>query len=485
MWMIKAYLRQLRPTQSYSLRQRMLTRTALFMCAVLATLSVGVWHYANTSADYSYDRLLSSASVTMLDGINVAQDQVYIDLPYSAFEILQLAPEDKIYYAIYGPNGDFLSGYSDLPIAPTATQQEFEQPRYELHTYKDQKVRFIARHKRLSERSVAGNVTILLGQTTKARDEQMRDTLYAALTTLMVVMALALLVMWIAINRALSPLNWISSQLVSRSPMEEEQLPATRILEVAPLTHAINNYRQQWLGALAAMRDFIADASHQIRTAQATTKAQLEIALSSKDDVIDKQIVSDIYQDHSKLTRLTNQLLVHATIIHRGDRQEFSRLNVHTMLQEVITHAVRDYAHTDIEFEYIPSSDNIIILGDDIVLKEALRNVIDNAVVHGATSHSERHGVIRISLERSESIGYLRIEDNGPGIPKEQRSRALERFAKVGGNAHGSGLGLAIAQSAALAHHGQLTLSDGELGGLAVCFSLPLSQEPSHASFNR
>lgn len=484
MSMIKNCLAKLTPTHMYSLRQRMLTRTALLMCTVLAILSVGVWHYANTSADYSYDRLLSSASVTMLDGINVAKNQVHIDLPYSAFEILQLAPEDKIYYSIYGPHGDLLSGYSDLPLKPTLAEQEPDQPRYELHNYKEQKVRFIIRHKRLSERSVAGNVTIILGQTTIARDAQMRDTLYAALSTLMAVMIIALLVMWIAINRALSPLSWLSSQLVSQSPLEDGQLPTSRILEVAPLTQAINNYRQQWLDALAAMRDFIADASHQIRTAQATTKAQLEIALSSKSEQIDKDVVNAIYKDHTKLTRLTNQLLVHATIVHRGDRQEFTPIDMHMMLQEVITHAVRDYAHTDIEFEYVPASENTVILGDELVLKEALRNVIDNAFSHGTTGDLETHGQIRISLGVSNSDCLLSVEDNGPGIPKDQREHALERFVRVGPNTQGSGLGLAIAKSAALSHHGQLMLSDSELGGLAVCFSFPRLTETHHAAHN-
>ncbi|WP_425640715.1 sensor histidine kinase [Marinomonas gallaica] len=484
MFTIKEHLKKLTSSQMYSLRQKMLTRTALLMCTVLAILSVGVWHYANTSADYSYDRLLSSASVTMLDGINVAKNKVHIDLPYSAFEILQLAPEDKVYYAIYGPNGDFLSGYSDLPLSPSVTEQASTQPRYELHFYKQQKVRFIVRHKRLSERSVAGNVSIILGQTTIARDEQMRDTLYAALTTLMAVMAIALLVMWVAINRALSPLSWLSSQLVSQSPMENGRLPATKILEVAPLTHAINNYRQQWLDALVAMRDFIADASHQIRTAQATTKAQFEIALSSKNERVDKKVVEAIYQDHTKLTRLTNQLLVHATIVHRGDHQAFTPIDMHGFLQDIITYAVRDYAHTNIEFEYVPASENITILGDEIVLKEALRNVIDNAVAHGTSDRSTTYGIIRISLETCDLDCRVCIEDNGQGIPENQRMHALERFVKVGTNTQGSGLGLAIAQSAALSHQGRLILSKSELGGLAVSFSLPRLTETLHASSN-
>ncbi|BFM48562.1 sensor histidine kinase [Marinomonas sp. THO17] len=459
-------------SEEYSLRQRMLTRTALFMCSVLAILSVGVWHYANTSADYSYDRLLSSASVTMLDGINVAKNQLHIDLPYSAFEILQLAPDDKIYYAIYGPNANFLSGYSDLPVKLTEQPADLLEPHYALHTYKGNKVRFIVRQKRLSERSVAGNVTIILGQTTLARDAQMRETLYAALTTLMVVMGTALLVMWITINRALSPLNWLSSQLNTQSPMDKQNLPTTKMLEVAPLTQAINAYRQQWLSALTAMRDFITDASHQIRTAQATTKAQLEIALTSDNDQIDKHTINEIYKDHTKLTRLTNQLLAHATIVHRGDRQTFTVLTMQRILQDVITQAVRDYAHMDIEFEYVPPLKDVEILGDELVLKEALRNVIDNAVQHGANT-SNNTAIIRISLLHMQENHQVRVEDNGPGIPENMMNQALERFVKVGSNIQGSGLGLAIAKSATLTHGGKLSLSKSELGGLAVCFSFP------------
>ena len=464
----------------YSLRQRMLTRTALLMCTVLAILSVGVWHYANSSADYSYDRLLSSASVSMLDGISVAGEQVTIDLPYSAFEILQLAPDDKLFYGIYGPKGTLLSGYEDLPITLKDIQNATEQPHYSLRHYRHQNVRFIVRTKRLSERSVAGNVTIVLGQTTQARDAQMRETLNAALTTLMAVMAIALLVMWVAINRALAPLSWLSTQLQSHSAMQDSKLPETRMLEVAPLTNAINNYRDQWLDALGAMRDFIADASHQIRTAQATTKAQLEIALSSKAPNVDQATVEAIYQDHCKLTRLTNQLLAHATVLHRGDRQEFYPIDLQAMLRTVITHAVRDYAHTDVEFEFQAANTPMMIHGDEMVLKEALRNVIDNAVIHGCQPSTNKLHCIRISAACHAQACHITIEDSGPGILETERAQALERFVKVGPNQNGSGLGLAIAHSAALAHQGSLVLDQSELGGLLVSIRLPSLLEPHH-----
>ncbi|MBM6549786.1 sensor histidine kinase [Marinomonas ostreistagni] len=482
MWTIKqralSWLAKLPQSNSkYSLRQRMLTRTALLMCAVLAILSVGVWHYANTSADYSYDRLLSSASVSMLDGISVSGEQINIDLPYSAFEILQLAPDDKVFYGIYGPKGRLLSGYNDLPVSNDDIVSATQQPYYSLRHYRQQKVRFIVRSKRLSERSVAGDVTIVLGQTTQARDSQMRDTLYTALTTLMAVMAIALLVMWIAINRALAPLNWLSDQLQPDSAMQDNSLPDTRILEVAPLTHAINNYRHQWLDALGSMRDFIADASHQIRTAQATTKAQLEIALSAKANTIDKASVEAIYQDHTKLTRLTNQLLAHATVLHRGDRKAFFAIDLNQMLKEVITHAVRDYAHTDVEFEYLGPEHPLSMYGDEIVLKEALRNIIDNAVIHGQSDQPDHLNLIRISIKQGDHSYEICIEDSGFGIPEHARAQALERFAKVGPNQHGSGLGLAIAHSAALTHEGQLTLGTSSLGGLQVSLRLPNQSE--------
>lgn len=442
----------------------------MLMCAVLSVLSVGVYHYANKSADYAYDRLLSSASLTMAEGVFVHQGEVDFNLPYAAFEMLQLSPNDKVFYAVYDGNNSLISGYKDLPI-PIGNPTAEEITQFYFDSYLGEYVRFIARKKRLNERSVAGVITIVLGQTTQAREQQMKDTLYAALTTQVGVIILAMVVMAFAIGRALNPLDVLSKYLKSSSPLQRNNFPKTHILEVQPLTNAIDDYRSQWLETLDSMKTFIEDASHQIRTAQATTKAQLEVALSKASHSVPKAVLENIHRDHSKLTRLTNQLLSHATVVHRGDAQQKNLIVVSSFLRSILTAFVKDNAHVPCDFSLKNTLDNEMILGDEIVLREAFRNLVDNAIQHAGAGKKVMLSAKFLSSTKEVEIA---VEDAGPGIPVNLRSSAIKRFSKVGAQQQGSGLGLAIVNSAALTHRGYFKLSESELGGLKATLVLPV-----------
>jgi two-component system sensor histidine kinase TctE len=105
---------------------------------------------------------------------------------------------------------------------------------------------------------------------------------------------------------------------------------------------------------------------------------------------------------------------------------------------------------------------------DQVMLKEALSNLISNAVVHGGT------GLTRVSLAAHLTDGQivLSVEDDGIGIPQQDVDTALTRFAQVG-NGEGSGLGLSIARAIAEAHGGTLYLERGS-AGLRAVIALPL-----------
>ncbi|TYL49290.1 sensor histidine kinase [Marinomonas sp. IMCC 4694] len=455
--------------KSYSLRARMLFRSALLLLSIFIILSVGVWHYARQSANYSYDRLLNSASLSIMEGLHVYGKKVDLDLPYAAFEMMQLADQDKVFYQALGTQGELITGYADMPL-PKNVKDESSIVFYNAH-YLSEDVRVVLRHKRLSESAVSGWVTVVLAQTLRARHKMMNDILYRSFAVLFGIMSCVMIVLWVAINRALEPLSSISKSLASHSLVSAEPLKATPIQEVSPLVKAINDYQTQLLSNLSSMKRFIADASHQIRTAQSATQAQLDLA-SQNPNVADlPEHLSKIRKEHVRLTRLTNQLLTHAMVVHRGDARVTENVNIERVMKQLLTECVRDNAHRMIEFSY--QCEDVIpeFMGDSISLREAIRNLLDNAVYYGP-EHNQID--IRLHLE-THGIDII-VDDAGPGIPNELREKALQRFERLEIGLNGSGLGLSIVTSVAQAHNGGLFLENSPLGGLRARVHVPIEE---------
>lgn len=453
--------------KSYSLRSRMLTRSAALLLSIFIILSIGVWHYARQAADYSYDRLLNSASLSIMEGLHVYGDQVDLDLPYAAFEMMKLADKDKVFYQALGTQGELITGYADMPL-PKKLKEESSIVFYNAH-YLSEDVRVVLRHKRLSESAVSGWVTVVLAQTLRARQEMMNDILYRSFAVLFGIMGCVMIVLWVAINRALEPLSSISKSLASHSLVSAESIKVTPIQEVSPLVKAINDYQTQLLSNLASMKQFIADASHQIRTAQSATQAQLDLA-SQNPNVADlPEHLSKIRKEHVHLTRLTNQLLTHAMVMHRGDTKVTEKVNIESVMKLLLTECVRDNAHRMIEFSY--QCEDVIpeFMGDSISLREAIRNLLDNAVYYGPEQNQIE---ARLQLE-ANSIDII-IDDAGPGIPNELREKALQRFERLENGLNGSGLGLSIVTSVAEAQNGHFFLEDSPMGGLRARIHLTM-----------
>jgi two-component system sensor histidine kinase TctE len=401
-----------------------------------------------------------------MEGLHVYGKQVDLDLPYAAFEMMQLADEDKVFYQALGTQGELITGYPDMPL-PAKVNVESAISFYNAH-YLSEEVRVVIRHKRLSEPAVSGWVTVVLAQTLRARHKMMNDILYRSFAVLFGIMACVMIVLWVAINRALEPLSLISKSLASHSLVSAEPVQATPIQEVSPLVSAINDYQAQLLSNLAVMKRFIADASHQIRTAQSATQAQLDIASQSQNLADLPEHLRKIRTEHERLTRLTNQLLTHAMVVHRGDTAVTEQMDIEGVMKQLLTECVRDNAHRPIDFSYQCEQALPMFMGDSISLREAVRNLLDNAVYYGPEQNQ-----IEICLQADSTGIDIIIDDAGSGISIELREKALERFQRLENGLSGSGLGLSIVTSVVEAHGGDFFLEDSPLGGLRARIHLP------------
>ena len=131
----------------YSLQQHLITRTVLLMIIVFSVLSAGVWDYASRAADLSYNRLLNSASLSIIERISVQESQIDLDLPYAALSMLELAPDDKVYYEVIDHTGQHLTGYRKTPSP--VDYQPHSDPQFFTAKYKGEVVSWVVQSKLL------------------------------------------------------------------------------------------------------------------------------------------------------------------------------------------------------------------------------------------------------------------------------------------------------------------------------------------------
>ncbi len=221
-----------------------------------------------------------------------------------------------------------------------------------------------------------------------------------------------------------------------------------------PLVAALNRLLRRISGTLAAERRFTSDAAHELRTPLAAIRANAQVLLGARDAAERDSTARDLLASVDRGTRLVDQLLALARADRPSARARFEDVNlagiVGEELQALQPTAERLGVRVQARLEAMP------LRGDPALLAVMVRNLLDNALRYGAPG-----GVVRIATGANE----LLIEDEGPGIPEQERLKVFERFYRLEqSRAPGSGLGLSIVQRIVELHDGQIRI-EGAAGG--------------------
>jgi two-component system sensor histidine kinase TctE len=174
-----------------------------------------------------------------------------------------------------------------------------------------------------------------------------------------------------------------------------------------------------------------------------------------------------VVRNAEKLSRLLNQLLSDATVIHRADLKRFESFDLVEMINESIHDSLPFDSRIEVHFDTL--LDEARYIGDPLLLREALKNLIDNALRYA----SGNDGPIDIELLDENSAYVLNVADRGPGISEVDRGRLFERFARGTHKTSGAGLGLAIVRQAVEGHGGRVSAIQRAGGGLIMQLWLP------------
>jgi len=283
-------------------------------------------------------------------------------------------------------------------------------------------------------------------------------------------------------GKALSPL----SSMVRRA----EKITAERLSERLPvhdpsddLGHAarvFNGLLQRLEDSFTQLKRFTSDASHELRTPLASMRSIGEVSLQNKHSNEEyREVIASMLEEVRRLTHLVDSLLA----ISRADSGQISlqlsSFSCTDLIQEVIG-VVGILAEDKRQTITVAGSPDIAVMADRGILRQAILNLVDNAIKY---SPMDSEIAIAVELESTEipQRALISISDQGPGIPASERDRIFDRFYRTDDGRSrergGTGLGLSIAKWAIEVHSGSIDVRESETGGSCFCVQLPVERQ--------
>ena len=243
--------------------------------------------------------------------------------------------------------------------------------------------------------------------------------------------------------------------------------------ELGQLARAFNQLVARLRAALQTQRQFMADASHELRTPVSVVRTAADVALvpAHREEADYRETLGIVGDQARRLSGLVADMLVLA----RADAGGYRLHPVDLYLDEVITDCHRAVGVLATErgvVVNVPGLPELPFRGDEELLRQLVLNVLQNAV-----QHTPSGGIVTVSTSRDPGAIKIRIADTGRGIPAADQSRIFDRFVQLDPSrrAAGTGLGLPIAKWIAEAHHGSLVLETSTSEGSTFCLTLPVN----------
>jgi len=444
-----------------SIRRR-LTLQLLTSAAVLAVvLFLIVSGFARQIGAESQDRILSASVASILDAVSVASGDVTVDIPYSAFTMLDNANDDRVFYRIL-QDGAVLTGYDDLPETT---------PGFATLPYRNETLRVVTATRRLSVDGAPIEIAVTVGQTRDAQAETLQRISRMAVYLGLGFFAASAVLAVLAGQVTAGSLRRLAGSVSRRGPQDLRPVEAEMPSEMQPLVRSLNSLIGRLSTALNRTEDFIAEAAHRVRTPLATVRAHAENTLRRVDKEENRRSLREMIRAIDESSRAAGQLLDHAMVALRADQLELEPADLNALTGELVDRLRPVAELKDMEIRFAQGQTGPV-MGDAILIQNAVRNLLDNAIKYAPPETR-----IEVSISQDGAFARLMIRDQGIGFPQADATPLTGRFAR-GDNASGvvgSGLGLTIADEVARAHDGHLEMHNNEGGpGACVTLSFPL-----------
>ncbi len=460
------------PQRGHSIGQRLAVAGGLSVAAFAAVMAAIVLNFADRASNEAYDRLLLASAQSMADAIQVDGAAVTVDVPTAAFAMLAIGKEDRVFHRITEEPDRPVTGYADLArgfvFRPGQDTAFFDG------TYAGAAVRVAATRRLISAAGEPRRVAVFVAETTGSRQALAAEIRAYALVPLLAACLAAIVMIPLSIRLVLRPVKDLERAVEARGASDLSPIGAAVVpTEIAPLVDQLDHFIGRLRDTLERNRIFIAEAAHQLRTPLAALRGMAEVAVAESDPAVLRGQVDRIRRNAIGASRIVNQLLADATVANRLQIGARETVRLDRLAAEAVNDWVGFGGEAAVRFDVTEAAEGGIVSADPSALREAIRNLIENAGLHGASA-----APIEVTVERPAPHRLaVVVADRGPGIPEAEKDRVVRRFERGSAVTEGgTGLGLAIVGEVASAHGGEVVLSDRQGGGLIAEIRLPASE---------
>lgn len=442
-----------------SLQRQLLLWLLLPQLALWAGGGLLTYRIALSYAEKGIDQSLTQSVRALARQVKPVGSGLLIDFPRAAQDVLEQDPKDRVSYMVSSPPGKFLLGNQQLP-QPTEAPRLGGEPVFYGAQLDGRPIRIVALDLSYGDAKAPQTLRVQVGKSLAVQQRIASELIADLLAPLLALGVLLSLLVHGGIQRGLAPLTRLTAQLENRSinalsPIGMTQSPR----EVHALVDAINGLLEEVARSVHQEKRFLNDAAHQLRTPLAGLISQVELAQREATDPSLAERLAKVHTGAERSAHLVHQLLTLA-------RTEAQAHRVPIDLAALAREVAREWtpralaAGMDLGYE---GEHKLIFEGDALQLREALSNLIDNAL-----RYTPAGSTITLRLQRDPSGIHLAVEDNGPGLGPDDMGHVFQRFWRGSPLPGGCGLGLAIVQEIAHRHGGTARVEAVEPHGLRV-----------------
>lgn len=432
----------------WSLRSRLFVLIVFPLVLVASLAAVARYVMAERMSERLYDNTLLAVALTISRDVVLSEGDV---LTEQLLDALTNALGDPVYYRIEGPEGRFVTGYSNAPPLPDAAEVESGIPFFYNAISLGEPVRVVTLREFIAEPQFGGWVTVDVWQTVTQRDALSLELLAQSIVLMTVVVVAAGLLVWFGINLGLRPLLQLREAVALRSPDDLGPIRRAVPKEVRSLVGAMNSLFVRLSDAFALRDAFISDAAHQLRNPIAAIQAQAEAATTAPSEAELRIRVADLAETARRTGRLTQQLLSMEKARGRDPTGNWHAVDLRELAEDLARRFAEREMRRGVSVSFTVSGNEHPVSVDPLMLSEAIENLLDNAGRYGCPNGGE----VGLELDFNDMDVMIRVTDSGHGIPENLRDRVFDRFFRISDDASGGcGLGLAIVRKVAEAHGG-------------------------------
>lgn len=426
----------------FSLRARVAAATALGATLVVAALAVVTSVAISRNNVNQLDERLSTASQALVP--NAAVLETFLDQLSAAF-------------AVTIRTGDTVRASTPIQLPDLgegSATVDVNGQRFRVYTTKTVS---------LADISIAIGVPAIEAQ--QVTDEQQKQVIFVGLCAIAVSTGLG----WLFGGRAVRPLVELTRQVSAQPPMPPDTKTGVReadelAVAIGGMLQRVNDAQDRTNAALSTARDFAAVSAHELRTPLTAMRTDIEV-LSTLDlgPAQRQEILSDLERTQGRVetTLAALERLASGELSSDSDRVQTDVVEICDIAAQ---DAMRQHPGLAVHIESEPS---VSMRALPTGLRLAMGNALTNAVRHGGSD------AVTITIERIGTRVTVIVDDNGTGLPAEERSSVFERFYRGASAAKGgSGLGLALVEQQAELHGGRAYFTDSPLGGARLVLEL-------------